>query len=136
MEDQLIEMAREMGQALQMDSRFTRLQMAQADADADETLQALIGEFNLQRMALNQETNKSEKDDERIRELDAKVRALYGQIMSNEHMQAYNAARQAMDKLLHDIQTILLLSSQGEDPTAVELGGSCSGDCSGCSGCH
>lgn len=135
MEDQLIEMAREMGQALQMDSRFTRLQLAQADADADEALQELIGEFNLQRMALNQETNKSVKDDERIRELDAKVRAIYGQIMSNEHMQAYNAARQAMDKLLHDIQTILMLSSQGEDPTAVELG-SCSGDCSGCSGCH
>ena len=41
--DQLIEMAKEMGEAIQMDERFIRTQMAQAAADEDEALQGMIG---------------------------------------------------------------------------------------------
>ena len=63
--DQLIEMAKEMGEAIQMDERFIRTQMAQAAADDDEALQGMIGEFNLKRLAVNNEYGKDEKDEQK-----------------------------------------------------------------------
>ena len=44
--DTIINMARDLGHALQGDERFIRAQMAQAAADEDAGLQELIGEFN------------------------------------------------------------------------------------------
>ena len=59
--DTIIEMARSLGRALQNDDRFVRTQLAQNAADEDKELQDLIGEFNLKRIALNQETTREER---------------------------------------------------------------------------
>lgn len=135
--DNLIEMAKEMGEAIQMDQRFIRTQMAQAAADEDEALQGLIGEFNLKRLAVNNEYGKEDKDDAKIRELDMELREIYGRLMENENMKAYQAAKAELDEVLNRINRILTLSAQGEDPQKadVELSG-CSGNCSSCAGCH
>ncbi len=135
--DELMEMAREMGHAIQQDERFIRTQMAQAAADEDAELQELIGEFNLKRIALGNETSKKEeeKDPDKLKTLDGEIRALYASIMANPHMAAYNDAKTALDKLINDIGTILTMSAQGMDPDTVETGG-CSGNCAGCAGCH
>ncbi|MBQ2780574.1 MAG: YlbF family regulator [Clostridia bacterium] len=135
--DNLIEMAKEMGEAIQMDQRFIRTQMAQAAADEDEALQGLIGEFNLKRLAVNNEYSKEDKDDAKIRELDMELREIYGRLMENENMKAYQAAKAELDEVLNRINRILTLSAQGEDPQKadVELSG-CSGNCSSCAGCH
>jgi len=45
--DIILEMAKDMGEAIQQDPRYVALQMAQAKADEDQELQNLIGEFNL-----------------------------------------------------------------------------------------
>ncbi len=135
--DNLIEMAKEMGEAIQMDQRFIRTQMAQAAADEDEALQGLIGEFNLKRLAVNNEYSKEDKDDAKIRELDMELREIYGRLMENENMKAYQAAKAELDEVLGRVNRILTLSAQGEDPQKadVELSG-CSGNCSSCAGCH
>lgn len=135
--DQLIEMAKEMGEAIQMDERFIRTQMAQAAADEDEALQGMIGEFNLKRMAINNEYSKDEKDDEKIRELERELRAVYARLMENEHMKAYQEAKNELDQLMNRINRILTLSAQGEDPHTVDTEPSgCSGNCGACGGCH
>ena len=135
--DNLIEMAKEMGDPIQMDQRFIRTQMAQAAADEDEALQGLIGEFNLKRLAVNNEYGKEDKDDAKIRELDMELREIYGRLMENENMKAYQTAKAELDEVLNRINRILTLSAQGEDPQKadVELSG-CSGNCSSCAGCH
>ena len=134
--DILLEMAKDMGEALQQDNRYVALQMAQAKADEDGALQDLIGEFNLKRMALATEDAKDDRDEDKCQELDAELREVYGRVMANESMQAYNAARQEMDQLLSNINRILVLSAQGEDPQSLDAEHSCGGNCSGCSGCH
>ena len=134
--DILMEMAKDMGEALQQDNRYVALQMAQAKADEDQPLQDLIGEFNLKRMALMTEDNKEDKDMEKIKALDEELREVYGRVMENESMKAYNAARVEMDNLLNGINRILMLSAQGEDPRSIDTEHSCGGNCSGCSGCH
>ena len=79
--------------ALQTDSRYLVLDQTRKANDKDEELQNLIGEFNLARMDLNNEIGKSERNDARIAELNEKVNSLYGQIMGNEGMVAYNEAK-------------------------------------------
>ncbi|MBE6763591.1 MAG: YlbF family regulator [Ruminococcaceae bacterium] len=134
--DVLLEMAKEMGEALQQDERYVALQMAQAKADEDKALQDLIGEFNLKRMALATESEKDEPDEEKLHKLDADLHEVYSRVMANESMQAYNTARIAIDQLLNGIQRILTLSAQGEDPHSIDTEHSCGGNCGSCGGCH
>ena len=133
--DQIIEMAKYLGYAIQQDERYIRTQLAQAAADEDEKLQELIGEFNLKRIAINSETTKENKDGDKIQRLDAELRDIYARLMANEHMAAYNEAKTELDKLINRIATIVTMSAQGEDPEDVPAEG-CGGNCSGCSGCH
>lgn len=137
--DQLVEMAKEMGYAIQQDERFIRAQMMQAAADEDDSLQGLIGEFNLKRMALSNEMSKNdtEKDEEKLEALDGDIRAIYENIMSNEQMAAYNAAKTELDAVMNQINTVLMMAAQGQDPdTALEQGAGCGGNCGSCGGCH
>ena len=79
--------------ALQTDSRYLAMDQARKMNDKDEELQNLIGEFNLARMDLNNEIGKPERSDERIAELNQKVNDLYGKIMADDGMVAYNEAK-------------------------------------------
>lgn len=134
--EQILEMAKEMGHAIQQDERFVKMQMAQARADEDEALQALIGEFNLKRMAINAESAKGEEqDEEKLRALNVEIREVYAKVMANESMAAYNEAKTEMDKLTNAIGAILNMAAQGLNPDDYDEH-SCSGNCSSCGGCH
>ena len=131
----VIAMARQLGKALQQNEGYLRLMVAQQQNDADETLQALIGKFNLARINLNTELNKTDKDQARVTALNEDVRAVYGQIMDNENMAAYNKAKTEFDDTVDFVMQILRGSINGEDPDLIEKQSGCSGSCSSCSGC-
>lgn len=134
--EKLLELAKELGHAIQADDRFVRVQMAQAAADEDEALQALIGEFNLKRMAINAEAAKGEEQDEaKMRTLNEELRAVYARVMANESMAAYNEAKTELDKVTNAIGAILNMAAQGLNPDDYDEH-SCSGNCSSCGGCH
>lgn len=134
--DSILEMAKELGYAIQKDERFVRTQMAQAAADEDKQLQDMIGQFNLKRMAVSGEAEKEQRDEKKIEALNEELRTVYGQIMENEHMVAYNEARTELDKLVNQIAELIAMSAHGQDPADYQEH-SCSGDCSCCSGgCH
>lgn len=136
--DVLVEMAIDLACQLQEDERCKAIFEAQKAADADENLQKLIGEFNLKRIAINNEESKEEGEQsvDRLRELNSELRALYADIMANEHMIAYNDAKMALDGLVRKIQTAINLAVQGQDPHMAAQDISCSGDCGSCGGCH
>lgn len=133
--EQILEMAKELGHALQQDDRFVRIQMAQAAADADSALQALIGEFNLKRMAISTESAKEDKDEEKLKQMDTELREIYTKVMANESMAAYNTAKTEMDKLLNSVGAIINMAAQGLNPDEYDEN-QCSGSCSTCGGCH
>lgn len=136
--DKILELTKDLAHEIQMDERFVRMQMAQAAADEDGALQTLIGDFNLKRMALATETAKDEdkKDPEKLKTLDEELRALYAQVMENENMKAFNAAKIGMDEMMNGVSRILTLAAQGVDPDSADMEASCSGNCSSCGGCH
>ena len=132
----VIDLFKKAAAALQTDERYLALAAARKANDEDEVLQDMIGEFNLARMDLNNEIGKSERNDARIAELNEKVNTLYGQIMNDEGMIAYNEAKRECEALVNYIDAIINAAMNGGDPMAVqEPSASCTGSCSTCGGC-
>ena len=122
----IIAMTRKLGAMLQQDDRYTAYHLAKQANDQDEDLQKLIGEFNL----------KPDKDRDKLTALDGKIKELYGQIMANKNMAVFNNVKNAMDELLSQINMIITMSANGEDPATCSVEHSCGGNCSSCGGCH
>lgn len=134
----LVEMAIDLACQLQEDERYIALRDAQKKADEDATLQQLIGDFNLKRIAINAEETKQdgEKDAEKLRTLNQELRDVYAKIMANEHMMAYNDAKTALDGVVGKINAAIALAVNGQDPHLAAQEGSCTGNCGTCGGCH
>lgn len=132
----IIELTREIGRQLQKDERYLAMRAASEACDGDAILQNLIGDFNLKRMAINNEANKEVRDDAKLQELNNELRLVYGEIMQNGNMLAYNAAKQELDALLNRVSSIISQCADGGDPDTVDYEEhSCSGNCGSCGGC-
>lgn len=135
--ENIIKSVRELGKAIQADETFKAYIAAKMDADNDEALQNAIGEFNLVKMQISEETQKEDKDEAKLQELNVQLRKCYADIIANEKMQKYNNANQLYSGLINKVYAILELCCNGEDPETCEPEEhSCSGSCSTCGGCH
>ncbi|MBQ9472573.1 MAG: YlbF family regulator [Ruminococcus sp.] len=132
----VIALARQLGHAIQEQDEYKNIMKAKTEADADESLQALITEFNIKRVAINAEACKSDRDEDTLKKLNEEMRTAYSDIMSNEHMKAYNDAKQAFDRVVQRVQAIVQQSADGEDPDTTDFSEDCTHDCSTCGGCH
>ncbi|MEM1483539.1 YlbF family regulator [Oscillospiraceae bacterium PP1C4] len=132
----VIATARELGKTIQQDERYIKLALMQQQNDADTELQSLIGEFNLKRIDLNNEINKTEKEQDKITALNDQIKEIYGKIMANKNMNDYNSAKNELDALMDFVLQILRGSVNGENPDTIQQKTDCSGGCSSCSGCH
>ena len=126
---------RQLGAAIQEDEAYTRFHKVIKENDENKELQEKIGEFNILRMNLDNELSLEEKNEEKIKEMNEKLRALYGEVMAHPAMVAYNEAKQGLDKLLNDVNNIITMCVQGADPATCEPS-ACTGSCSTCGGCH
>ncbi len=132
-----IELFKKAAAAMQTDARCVALNSAQRACDENQALQDLIGEFNLIRIDLNEEIGKSERNNQKIAELNEKVGKVYNQIMETPEMVAYNEAKTAVENMINHINAIVNTAVQGGDPmTVAEPSSSCTGSCSSCGGCH
>ena len=132
-----IDLFKKAAAAMQTDPRYLELDSARRANDADQELQAMIGEFNLQRLDLNRASSEAEPDTARIAELNQKINDLYSQIMASEGMVRYSAAKSECEAMVSYIDAIINTAMNGGDPMAVrqpEAG--CTGSCSSCAGCH
>lgn len=132
----IIEATRNLGVEIQKDERFIRFIKAKLANDNDETLQSGIGEFNTIRMNLDREMNAETQDENKIKELNEKLREIYTAVMSSKTMLEYNTAKAEVDAMLNDINSIIMQCVEGEDPMTVEPHTACTGSCSTCGGCH
>lgn len=133
----IIKLARELGKALQADERYINMQLAQKKSEEDESLQSLIGEFNLKRIAIDNEAKKENADNDKIKALNEELKKCYADIMDNENMMEYNKTQKEVETLLKRITTIISKSAMGEDPETADLTESeCNGSCASCKGCN
>lgn len=134
----IIQMARELGKAIQQDELYKKMNEANAATEKSAELQNKINEFTELRLQLNKEVMKSEgeKNEDLITDLDSKLRVLYEGVTEDPVMMSYNAAKTQMENTLNFISQIITGSANGQDPYAIEQQSSCSGSCNSCSGCN
>jgi cell fate (sporulation/competence/biofilm development) regulator YlbF (YheA/YmcA/DUF963 family) len=125
----VIEMAKELAQAITQDERCMHLQLSKATSDGDMELQKLIGEFNLIKIRLSVEYKKTPPDNKKLEKIQSELKHIYANIMRNPNMTEYTAAKEEMDKLLMHINSIIQMSISGEIDTDA-----CGGNCEGCGG--
>ena len=134
--ENIILLAREMGKAIQQSEAYKNLRAASEANDKDKTLQDGIGQFNLKRMALNEEMQKTERDEAKIQSLNRELQQIYTDVMGTPSMMAYQIAKQEIDEMMQQITGILSLCVNGEDPDTCEVPVACGGSCDSCAGCH
>ncbi|MBQ4154989.1 MAG: YlbF family regulator [Clostridia bacterium] len=139
----IIEMTRKLGVEIQNSDEYKKFAAAKLANDEDKQLQENIGNFNLIRMQIDQcltDENNKEEDKEALRskinDLNVKLKDLYSKIMASESMVNYNVAKTELDTLVNQINAIITLTVNGEDPMTCQISEGCSGSCSTCSGCH
>ena len=135
--DHLLAMAIDLAVQLQADPRCEAVKAAAAAADADEALQNMISEFNLKRIAINNEESKptEEQSADKLRELNTELRSIYASVMANERMMAYQNAQGELEALVNKMHLAINLAAQGQDPNQAAQEG-CTGNCGTCGGCH
>ena len=101
-------------------------------------MQNAIGEFNLKRMAINNEAGKEDRSEELIEQYNKELREIYGRVMKNEHMAAYQAAKNEFDALMQRVTGVLSMCAEGQDPDGCDPDAcGCTGSCATCGGgCH
>ena len=133
----VIDLARQLGKAIQSDGKYLNFKIASQNNDEDEALQDLIKEFNLKKISINNEVSKEDQNQEKIKELNNEMSACYEKIMENENMKNYSLSKIEFDNLMKRVSAIIMQSASGEDPETTDLiESSCSGSCSNCADCH
>lgn len=123
--------AKELGEAIQADARYEAFMQAEAARENDAELQALLKSFNETRDALVSERQSENADEAKCAALNESVRGFYNEIVENETMSQFVAAKQEMDALVSQVNGIINFYITGEEPSS-----SCGGSCGSCGGCH
>ena len=128
----IITCARELGISIQESAEFQRLQTARDIQQSDDDLQEKIQEFNLMRQKHTNEQNKqdNERNDVKIAETEQQIRRMYDEIRSIPIMKEYLDAKNAMDKIMGEVNSIInyyLVGDEGEG-----CGGEPVHECGGC----
>ncbi len=135
--DRIIDMAKALGRAIQMDERYISFNEARKENDSNTKLQELIGNFNLIKMNLNNALSDVEQDDEKINSLNDEMQKVYAEIMGTTGMKKYQTASHDVELLINYINAIITTSLEGGNPDEVtQPEGSCGGECGSCGGCH
>ena len=125
------ECARALGEAIVASEEYKNMQLAEAEAMNDPAATEAMARFIELRSQMNEEMNKPEPNPELLAQYGNEMDDIQRTLNSMPAIDAMTASRQAFSGLMNQVNKILEFIIAGE----VEQGG-CSGNCSGCSGCH
>lgn len=99
--------------------------------DADEDLNKLISEYNVQAALIEQEGQKpeNERDTALIEKLSVRLREIYDTISENKSLAAMRDAEQALSFIVSEINNAVHFTIEPE-------AANCTHDCCTCGGCH
>ena len=128
-------MTRALGKTLQQDDRYIAYNLAKQVNDEDKELNADVDKFSDLRLQLTNAMSAEDKDTELIKQLDEDIKSTYKKIMSNKNMIVFQAAQKALEDLVSNINQIISMCANGEDPETCQPSSGCSGSCATCGGC-
>ena len=127
----IIELAHQLGMEIAGSEEIKALNETKNAFDSDAALQALMSEYEADRVLLGQEFSKdnAEIDEKAIADLRARIEELTREVSQNPIYIAFAEAQQNMNKLMADVNAEIKFCITGERDN-------CTHDCSTCSGCH
>lgn len=132
----IMEMTRELGRAIQNDDRYIAYNLAKQVNDEDKELNEDIDRFSGLRSELTKAMSAEDKNTDLIKQLDEDIKSTYQKIMSNKNMIVFQGAQKALEDLITNINQIITMCANGEDPDTCQPSTGCTGSCSTCGGCH
>ena len=132
----VIAIARQLGNAIQQDERYTAFALASQRCEEDAELQVIIADITQKRAELGEELKKGEgRSEEVVGKLGGEMREMYAELMQSEKITAMNDANAELKKLLDFVNQIITGASQGKNPDTIEFSEGCGGGCGSCGGC-
>ena len=127
----IIELAHQLGTEIAKSEEIKNLNETKNAFDSDAELQALMAEYEAERVLLGQEFSKEngDIDEKAIADLRARIEELTREISANPIYIAFATAQNNMNKLMADVNAEIKFCITGERDN-------CTHDCSTCSGCH
>lgn len=126
----IFEIAEQLGKTLKEDARLVRLANAKEAYEKDETLGGIMIEFEVQQKALENEMVKTEREEDLIKMIRARIDALYKEITEHPVFLELNEAQAEVNELMNAVNNTIMFNITGELPS------DCTHNCSTCGGCH
>ena len=123
---EIMEIAKQLGQAIKKDERIARLDEARKAYEGNSEINKLMVEYNVHQTALREEYAKDERDMDAIKAIQTRIETIYNDITTNESFVAFNAAQEAVNAFMNEVNEEITFQITGERP--------CTHDCSTCGG--
>lgn len=133
----VVALTRQLGAAIQEDERYKKLVSTREASEKDAQVMEMMKKIDELRTTYQAEAMSASPDETVLQKLDGDFQNIYTNLMMNDSMQAYEEARQELDKMMNYLMQILYLCVNGEDPATCEPQEEhdCGGECSHCAGC-
>lgn len=115
-----IKLARELGKAIQADERYLTLKKCFDANEKDTALNDLMASVQLLQLSYQAEASKETPDEAKLEEMNKQFENLYSEVMKNDNMKNFEAARKEVDDMMNYIVELLYLCVNGEDPETCE----------------
>ena len=131
MNEAMIKAIESLKEALAASDELKAYNAAKEAYDADEELNKLINEYNVQAAILEQEGRKpeAERDTQLVESISARLRECYDTISENKSLAAMREAEAALSEIVSAINDAVRFTIEPEQAN-------CTHDCSTCGGCH
>ncbi len=125
---EILEIAKQLGEAIKIDERLLAYDKAKADYEANSELQEKLIRYNVQRTALAEEFNRDPEEQNRdvIEQLKAAMDEIGKEIVAHDEYKAFAAAQKAVTDLMDSINAEI-------SKYAFGVKSECTHDCSTCS---
>ena len=126
--EKIVEMAKCLGQIIKEDEKIKALNEAQAAYNQDPDVLLLTTEYTVQQQLLMEEYANS-NNKETIDKINARINAIYNQVLETKAYKAYESAQNEVNELMQLVNDTISAEITGQS-------GGCTHDCSTCGGCH
>jgi len=123
----IMEIAAQLGEAIKEDSRIKTLNRCREAYDNDADLAQYMTEYNVQQKALADQFAAADRDQIVIDQIQHRIDELYNLISTAPAFVALNAAQEAVNAFMNEVNEEITYHITGERP--------CTHDCSTCGGC-
>ena len=132
MRNDIIDKAQQLGCMIAESEERIRLSQASDKMNADEEAVKLLTTYNSNRQEAAEKLRGKNPSQEELDEFKNYVQEEFEKIVKNPLISEYIEASQEFDNMVNQVNAVLSYFITGQESAE----GTCSGNCSGCSGCH